>query len=156
MCPDGTSTISDQATDHDSINDCITDIICNAGTELIDGATECSPCSVGRYKAETTEGWSNQPPCLPCEAGRFANIMGATECEVCAAGTIATSEGSTSCTRCASGTYLEDTALNATHHDEATDCAPCSVGTSSSEKGRTEPCDTCGAGRVAVVEGMTA
>ena len=155
LCPDGTSTAGDKATDHDSIGDCIENIVCLAGTELLEGATECSPCSAGSYKAEATEGWSTQPPCLPCEAGRFTRTAGNAACEVCPAGTIATSEASTRCTKCASGTYLEDDAHNHTYHDEATDCVPCSVGAFSPLKGRTEPCDTCEAGHVAVAEGSS-
>ena len=173
-CPDGTHTWGDLATDHDSIDDCFS--ICEAGKELKDGALECSPCMLGHYKAETRMALPGQPqpPCRICEIGRYADVEGASECRVCPAGastneveegasecsvcpagTIATSEASTSCANCASGTYLVDDGQDATRHNSTTDCALCSVGTFSSVEGRTTPCDTCGAGKVAAAEGST-
>ena len=97
-CLSGKSTTGDEATDHDSVDDCTE---CGVGKYSGEGEA-CSDCSAGQY-SET-----GSPLCSDCSAGKRI-IEGGTGgessvCTNCASGKFSPA-GASICTSCDAGKY---------------------------------------------------
>jgi hypothetical protein len=74
---------------------------CPAGSETrFSGDAVCVPVPYGEYSTLGSGG-------IPCDAGQYSAIVGASKCLQCPAGTYASSTGSSSCTSCPMGTYAD-------------------------------------------------
>ena len=97
-CPAGKSTTGDDATDHDSVDDCTE---CGVGKYSGEGEA-CSDCSTSQYSE------AGSPSCSDCSAGKRI-IEGGTGgessvCTNCASGKFSPA-GASICTSCDAGKY---------------------------------------------------
>ena len=95
-CPAGKSTTGDEATDHDSVDDCTECGVgkysgegeacsdCSAGRYSEAGSTSCSDCSAGKHFMEGATG-AESSVCTDCASGKFSPA-GASVCTSCNAG----------------------------------------------------------------------
>ena len=79
---------------------------CQPGSYSYSGASSCLPCAAGTYSG--LFGATTPESCLYCDAGHFSTILGATSsqaCTPCAVGLYQESQGSSFCTQCPVNTY---------------------------------------------------
>jgi len=99
------------------------------------GTANPDVCPAGSFSVIT--GASSNATCIPCPAGTFQSMAGATACSLlCPAGTFST-PGSSNCSKCAPGTYS---------FAGAAQCMPCPAGTFSSGGG-SPMCLPCSPGK---------
>ena len=116
------------------------------------GASVCSACVVGKFRAAQADTENTARACAACPAGRTAESERASTCALCPGGTEAFTDGSY-CISCATGQF------RAAQIDEAnvvaTACTACEVGKSAPQKGA-QNCTMCSAGTFADVPGTAA
>lgn len=125
------------------------------------GATSCTSCRAGQFSPQATtqcaacRAGTTTPPagvpnaqCVPCAAGKFSTMAGASACTSCPRGTYAPT-GSSSCTQCTPGTYDDDGVVAATFGltSAATACVGCPPGFSQSKSGQFT-CQRCPPGSI--------
>ena len=117
---------------------------CKTGHISPSGASACTACAAGTYRASVSE-------CLTCAAGKYSGSA-AVGCTACAAGkssAVVGAGGEYECNRCDAGSYAPIAG--------ATACTPCSPGTASSTSGLSTACGACESGRTfAASAGLTA
>ena len=96
------------------------------------GASECTPCSPGKY-------YTSNNGCLPCQWGHFQPHAGQSFCDECQAGQYADTLGLMTCKTCLPGQYTPG--ANSYGHDNAT--------------GFRKYCSIAPVGRYAPLGGMT-
>jgi len=116
--------------------------LCPAGQKPVDHDV-CGPCEIGRFAADEDKG----NVCLPCRAGKYADITSSTECKNCQPGTSQNATGRNSCSKCAPGKFVDDIA--------AEECEPCPKGTFTTLFGQ-ESCERCPLGTFSDAVGQTA
>jgi hypothetical protein len=139
-CPSGTFN-SDASPDfgkHDS-GSCVS---CEQGKYNSDEGTaaslhlECTRCPTGRYNEDSTDDvlkHNSEDDCVPCIAGRYADVTGSKTCTDCPPNT-SSSPGASACGSCPAGyTCPEDGLAQACPEGFYTDgtqpsCIPCNVG----------------------------
>jgi len=125
----------------------------------------CAPCPIGHYGI-IDNGYNK---CIRCETGKFASIVGSTECQPCGQGKT-NNDASNGCIDCQPGTYNPDEVgycipcLPQTYNPDygANTCKPCpleftyqclecSQGAYSNKRGvsKVEECDPCQIGSAA-------
>ena len=126
----------------------ITDCICDAGHEGIDGGA-CSPCSPGSFKAVNGSG-----DCELCAVDFFSNSSASTTCQSCvefltSEGGSTSTEGSSSSDDCICSLALGYVEIE---QGGVKTCSGCQVGTFAAGGG----CQNCTGGQYADVGGLTA
>ena len=150
-CPAGKSTTGDDATDHDSVDDCTE---CGAGKYSGEGEA-CSDCSAGQYSDVGAQTCSNcdagksttgdeatdhdhVDDCSNCDAGKYSGAGEA--CSNCSAD-LYSEAGSATCSDCPAGKHINSGASG----DESSVCTICGVGKYSSSA--SSACTICPAGK---------
>jgi hypothetical protein len=92
------------------------------------GSSSCLECPAGKTVTRT----GRQVPCTECEAGKYQDLTGQTECAECASGW-GSPAGSSSCSQCLAGQYADGVCKSCPsgqYQDQAgqTECAECASG----------------------------
>jgi hypothetical protein len=97
---------------------------CPAGFISAVRSSYCHGCAPGTREDGTRRA------CANCTKGKYATLRHQTECSVCPSGTYQAHEGKHWCQACGRGKYLaDDSATDASAHDNADDCEGCPAGT---------------------------
>lgn len=117
---------------------------------MLQGASACTPCSVGKFgigdgnncqscSSGQFQGDTGKSDCDLCAAGRFQPLKGQSECEDCPVGKFSNSSGAeSSCEECPAGRFTDETGRD--------ECTPCAAGSFAESKG-TVSCTLCGSGK---------
>ena len=110
------------------------------------GSTEQTPCSPGTVATNASMG-----ACAKCEAGKYQDTDGKTECKPCTVGSYC-AEGAAAPLPCKAGTYQNETMLQLNlSMTSADDCLECPTG-HRCVGGQSEP-KLCGVGSFASIQG---
>ena len=115
--------------------------VCAAGTYStnISASSSCTQCSLGT--ASSAAGASSSSTCLACGLGKYADVLGSTQCKDCPAGTynanVTSATSASVCIPCELGTYSSTPGATS-----AATCVPCQKGYYSDSLGQTA-CTGC-------------
>jgi len=114
---------------------------CSPGSFSATGSEPCTPAPPGRFVAE-----AGAVQAVPCGAGSFSSVAGATSCTAAPAGSFVDFQGAVEATLCSPGSF---SAVSG-----AVECTLAAVGTFVADSGATEA-TPCPPGTTTLVEGAT-